>query len=92
MQKKNDETFGFKLLVIMTFKLTKEPIKYAPLSPKKIFAYGKLNKRKISNIIVWEVNKKENCKLNQYSCSQISRVMALKEKRNKLWSLFLKWG
>ena len=62
MQKKNDETFGFKLLVIIMFKLTKEPIKYAPLSPKKILANGKLNKRKISNIIIWEVNKKENCK------------------------------
>tara|TARA_Y100000591_G_C21325923_1_gene447807 strand:+ start:383 stop:541 length:159 start_codon:yes stop_codon:yes gene_type:complete len=52
VQKKNDEAFGFKLLVIMMFKLTKEPIKYAPLSPKKILAYGKLNKRKISNIII----------------------------------------
>ena len=77
MQKKNDETFGFKLLVIMTFKLTKEPIKYAPLSPKKILANGKLNKRKISNIIIWEVNKKENCKfpLLKFKYSKITFII-----------------
>ena len=43
MQKKKDEMFGFKLFVSIMFKATKEPNKYEPLSPKKIFDLGKLN-------------------------------------------------
>ena len=51
MQKKNEEMLGFKLLVIIALNATKDPIKYDPLSPKKIFALGKLNKRKDIKII-----------------------------------------
>ena len=46
MQKKNEEISGFRLLVIITFKATREPTKYDPLSPKKILALGKLNNKK----------------------------------------------
>ena len=46
MQKKNDETSGFRLLVLITFKAINEPNKYDPLSPKKILDFGKLNNRK----------------------------------------------
>ena len=48
MQKKKDEISGFKLFVKIVFKATKDPNKYAPLSPKNIFAFGKLNLRKIN--------------------------------------------
>lgn len=37
-----------------------EPKRYAPLSPKKIFALGKLNNKIDNKIIVWEINIKEN--------------------------------
>ena len=57
MQKKKDEISGFKLFVIIEFKPTKEPIKYAPLSPKKIFAWGKLNNKKDNNTIICEIIK-----------------------------------
>ena len=52
MQKKNDEIFGFILFVIIIFNETIDPIKYAPLSPKKIFALGKLNNKNDSKIII----------------------------------------
>tara|TARA_Y200000002_G_C22272423_1_gene492714 strand:- start:67 stop:225 length:159 start_codon:yes stop_codon:yes gene_type:complete len=52
VQKKNDEIFGFKLLVMMAFNPVREPNKYAPLSPKKILALGKLNNRKERRIII----------------------------------------
>ena len=45
IQKKKDEIKGFKLLVIITFNATKDPNRYDPLSPKNIFAFGKLNKK-----------------------------------------------
>ena len=62
MQKKKDEIFGFKLFVIIIFKAIKEPIKYAPLSPKKIFAFGKLKSRNDRKIIIWEIIINENSK------------------------------
>tara|TARA_B100002052_G_scaffold240377_1_gene224617 strand:+ start:335 stop:472 length:138 start_codon:yes stop_codon:yes gene_type:complete len=43
---------GFRLFVIIVFKLVKAPNMYAPLSPKKIFALGKLNNRKDKNTII----------------------------------------
>ena len=60
MQKKNDDKLGFKLLVYITFKAVKLPIKYAPPSPKKILAFGKLKIKKEINIIIWPVKKNEN--------------------------------
>ena len=36
------------------------PIKYDPLSPKKILAFGKLNKRKDSKIIICAIKNIEN--------------------------------
>ena len=62
MQKKNDETFGFMLLVIIVFNAVNDPIKYAPLSPKKILALGKLNNKKDKRIIICEVIIKVNSK------------------------------
>ena len=38
----------------MVFNAIKEPNKYDPLSPKNIFAFGKLNNKKESTIIIWE--------------------------------------
>ena len=46
MQKKMRKYLDLRLLVIIVFKATKEPIKYDPLSPKKILALGKLNNKK----------------------------------------------
>ena len=52
VQKKNEEIFGFRLFVIIVFKATKEPMRYAPLSPKKILEFGKLKNKKINKIII----------------------------------------
>ena len=60
MQKKNEEICGFKLLVIMVFKATKDPNKYAPLSPRNILAFGKLKRRNEIRIIICAVKKNEN--------------------------------
>ena len=60
MQKKNEEMLGLMLLVIIVFNDINDPNRYAPLSPIKIFALGKLNSKKISKIIIWPINKKEN--------------------------------
>ena len=38
----------------MLFKTINEPKKYEPLSPKNIFAFGKLNNRKENTIIICE--------------------------------------
>ena len=38
--------------LLLSFNAIKEPIKYAPLSPKKIFAFGKLNNKKDNKIII----------------------------------------
>ena len=62
MQKKNEEIVGFKLLVIIVFKPAIAPMEYAPLSPKKIFALGKLNNKNDNKIIIWEIIKIENSK------------------------------
>ena len=48
----NEEIDGFKLLVKIEFNATNEPIRYDPLSPKKILAFGKLNNKKDSKIII----------------------------------------
>ena len=63
MQKKKAEILGFKLLVFITFSATNDPNKKAPLSPKKILAFGKLNNKKESRIIIWAIRKNENSKL-----------------------------
>tara|TARA_X000001036_G_C20031945_1_gene543081 strand:+ start:44 stop:232 length:189 start_codon:yes stop_codon:yes gene_type:complete len=60
MQKKKDEIFEFKLLVIIMFKEIKDPNKYEPLSPKNILAFGKLKRRKEIRIIICAVRKNEN--------------------------------
>ena len=64
MQKKNDEICGFKLLVIMEFKATKDPNKYDPPSPRNILALGKLKRRNEIKIIICAVKKKENSTLS----------------------------
>ena len=69
MQKKNEEIYGFKLLVIIIFKATSDPNKYEPLSPKNILAFGKLKRRKETNIIICAVKKNEN------SISLLSRLI-----------------
>ena len=51
-QKKNEDMSRSKLFVVITFKLTSDPNKYAPPSPKKIFADGKLNRRKVIKTII----------------------------------------
>ena len=43
--------FGFRLFVIIVFIATSEPIKYAPLSPRKILDCGKLNKKMIKELL-----------------------------------------
>ena len=50
MQKKNGEIDELKLLVFITEIAINIPIIYAPLSPKNIWAFGKLNLRKIKVI------------------------------------------
>ena len=50
MQKKNGEIEGFKILVLITDTAIKAPIKQAPLSPKNIWALGKLKMRKVKMI------------------------------------------
>ena len=45
------------MLVLTTDIAIKAPKKYDPLSPRKIFALGKLNLRKINNIIILKNNK-----------------------------------
>tara|TARA_B100001248_G_scaffold231349_1_gene191729 strand:+ start:300 stop:458 length:159 start_codon:yes stop_codon:yes gene_type:complete len=52
VQKKNEEIIGFKLLVIIVFKPAIAPMEYAPLSPKKILALGKLNNKNDNKIII----------------------------------------
>ena len=49
---------------MITFKLVKAPIVYDPLSPKKIFAFGKLNNKNDKRIITWEIIKIENSKFS----------------------------
>ena len=60
MQKKNEEIFGFKLLVKIEFKAIKEPIRQEPLSPKNILALGKLKRRNDNKMIICEAKKTEN--------------------------------
>ena len=50
----------FKLLVTIVFKATKDPNKYDPLSPRNIFAFGKLKRRKEIKITICDVKKNEN--------------------------------
>ena len=47
MQKKNGCTDGFNILVFIIETAIKVPTRYAPLSPKNVCAFGKLNLRKI---------------------------------------------
>ena len=62
MQKKKEDTYGFKLLVIIMFKEIIDPNKYEPLSPRNIFAFGKLKRRNEIKIITCPVRKNENSK------------------------------
>ena len=50
----------------MVFNPVKAPNTYAPLSPRKIFALGKLNNKKDKRIIIWEINKTENSKFSLF--------------------------
>ena len=54
---------AIKLFVVIVFKAASAPNKYAPLSPRKIFAFGKLNNKKTNKIIIWAIKIKENSKL-----------------------------
>ena len=62
MQKKNDEILGYKLLVVITFNAIKDPKRYAPPSPRKIFAEGKLNNKNENKMIIWLMSINENSK------------------------------
>ena len=62
VQKKNDDILEYKLLVIITFNAIKDPKRYAPPSPRKIFAVGKLNNKKESKIIICPISINENSK------------------------------
>ena len=48
------------MFVIIVLRATKDPITYDPLSPKNIFALGKLNKRKDNKIIIWAIKNIKN--------------------------------
>ena len=50
----------FKLSVTIVFRATRDPNKYAPLSPRNILALGKLKRRKEIKIIICAVKKNEN--------------------------------
>ena len=60
MQKKKDEYSEFKLFVIIELSATKEPNTYDPLSPRNIFALGKLNNKKDNKIIICAIKNMEN--------------------------------
>ena len=62
MQKKNGDIAGIEILVLIIDTAIKIPTKYAPPSPKKILALGKLNSKKEIKIIICPVKKKENSK------------------------------
>ena len=47
MQKKKGEIDGFRILVFIAETAIKDPKRYAPLSPRNICAFGKLNLRTI---------------------------------------------
>ena len=54
--------FVYKLLVVITLKAIKDPKRYAPPSPRKIFAEGKLNSKKENRIIICPISIKDNSK------------------------------
>ena len=84
MQKKNEEMLGLRLFVIIVFNAINDPNKYAPLSPIKIFEFGKLNNKKISKIMIWPINKKENsifALLRFIIVSMILIIIRFKDKR-----------
>ena len=62
IQKKKEEIWVFKLLVIIVFKAIKDPNRYDPLSPRNILAFGKLKRRNEIKIIICAVKKNENSK------------------------------
>ena len=78
MQKKKDDIFGFKLFVIIVLRAIKDPIKYAPLSPKKIFAWGKLNNKKDNKITICEMSIIENSKLELFKFIYVSIIFIIK--------------
>ena len=77
MQKKNEEIFGFRLFVTIVFIATSEPIKYAPLSPRKILDCGKLNRRNDKRIIICDVKKIVNCKLPLFMFIQAKTIFII---------------
>ena len=52
--KKNGESDVFNSQVLIVFKAINDPNRYEPLSPKNILAFGKLNSKKVSTIIICE--------------------------------------
>ena len=52
--KKNGESDVFNSQVLIVFKAINDPNRYEPLSPKNILAFGKLNSKKESIIIISE--------------------------------------
>ena len=77
MQKKNEEMFGFRLFVTIVFIATSEPIKYAPLSPRKILDCGKLNRRNDKRIIICDVKKIANCKFPLFMFIQAKTIFII---------------
>ena len=53
----SEAILGFKILVCIAEVAIKIPNKYEPPSPRKTFAFGKLNLRKINNIKIANNNK-----------------------------------
>ena len=77
MQKKKEEILGFMLLVIIVFNAVKAPIVYAPLSPKKIFAVGKLNNKNDMRMITWEISKIENSKFSLFIFIYVNTMLII---------------
>ena len=63
MQKKKEDFSEFRLLVLIMFKEVSAPNKYEPLSPKNIFAVGKLKSKKEISIMICAISNIENSKL-----------------------------
>ena len=58
MQKKNGDIAGIEILVLIIDTAIKIPTKYAPPSPKKILALGKLNNKNENKTTIWAIRTK----------------------------------
>ena len=94
MQKKNDEILGLKLFVKIIFRAIIDPIKYAPPSPRKILAFGKLNNVKESNIMIWEIDiiaksldEASKCFNPMLVSKLLNESTKLKSKSEKMWNV-----